>query len=65
MCCGPHLEQGAVALQSGWTERGHGTEAAPEVDPREERTVGQEEAGGRLQEDRGVNETHRPELMLM
>lgn len=48
-----YLEQGAVALQPGGAERGHGAEAAPEVDARQQRTVRQQQTGGSLRVERG------------
>lgn len=43
-----YLEKGAVALQPGGAQRGDGAQTAPEMDARQQGTVGQQQTGGSL-----------------
>lgn len=43
-----YLEKGAVALQPGGAQRGDGAQTAPEMDARQQGTVGQQQTAGSL-----------------
>lgn len=51
-----HLEEGAVALQTGRAEWGNRAQAAPKVDPRQQRTVSQQQTRRGLQKEGGREE---------